>query len=135
MMARSLPTTGFTRASAIRPRPKCHSHKFSFPSLRCISSTRSSANAASDSATKQPSKHLTFYREIVPAMIPIFVLGSAIYVSLHLARNYLSHEKYVQDAEAEIAHLRQQVEALQSQASHRESPISSTRRKRWLGIF
>ena len=104
---------------------------------------------------KKPSKHLAFYREIIPAMIPIFILGSAVYVvsgmkgwglseihfqgfslkSLHLTRNYLSHEKYVQDAEAEIAYLRQQVEALQSQAGPREAPTSSTERKRWLGIF
>ncbi len=150
-----LSTTGFKRASAIRPSSKCHSNSFFFPSPRCISSTRPSANANSDSAMKKPSKHLAFYREIIPAMIPIFILGSAVYVvsgmkgwglseihfqvfslkSLHLTRNYLSHEKYVQDAEAEIAYLRQQVEALQSQAGPREAPTSSTERKRWLGIF
>jgi len=125
----------FKRASAIRPSSKCHSNSFFFPSPRCISSTRPSANANSDSATKKPSKHLAFYREIIPAMIPIFILGSAVYVSLHLTRNYLSHEKYVQDAEAEIAYLRQEVEALQSQAGPREALTPSTERKRWLGIF
>jgi len=123
-----------TTASALRLSSKWRVNNSASPSHPRISSARPFANDASDSAMKKPSKHLIFYREIIPAMIPIFILGSAVYMSLQLTRNYLSHEKYVQEAEAEIASLKQQVEALQSHASSQGASTSSTR-KRWLGIL
>ncbi|KAF8318303.1 uncharacterized protein EI90DRAFT_2978467 [Cantharellus anzutake] len=95
-------------------------------------------NHSLDPATKKPSKHATFYRELVPAMIPIFILGSAVYMvrsmgSLHLTRNYLGHEKYVREAKAEIASLKQHIEILQSQASpaSQATPSSPINVKRW----
>ena len=69
-----------TTASALRLSSKWRVNNSSPPSHPRISGARPFANDASDSGMKKPSKHLIFYREIIPAMIPIFILGSAVYM-------------------------------------------------------
>ncbi|KAF9452054.1 hypothetical protein P691DRAFT_698073 [Macrolepiota fuliginosa MF-IS2] len=66
-------------------------------------------------ATDSPrSRHAQWYSDMVPSMIPVFLLGSAIYLGLELTQLKLAHEKYmdesatrIQELEAEIAGLRE----------------------------
>ncbi|KAG6890901.1 hypothetical protein C0995_000858 [Termitomyces sp. Mi166 len=46
-------------------------------------------------------------------MIPIFLLGSAVYLGLQLAQQTLSHEKFMQEASARVKALEAEVDALQ----------------------
>ena|ERR1700733_11730450 len=51
------------------------------PSTTSSSSTGSSRPSDADGSPKhQPNRHAQFYRDFVPAMIPIFLIGSAVYV-------------------------------------------------------
>jgi len=88
----------------------------------------------------QPNHHAQFYRDFVPAMIPIFLIGSAVYVSLQLAQSYLSHEKYATEARARIAELERELRELCAaqgqQSSHSPSSAAPTRNSsflRWWG--
>ncbi|ESK97586.1 hypothetical protein Moror_17586 [Moniliophthora roreri MCA 2997] len=64
--------------------------------------------------TEKPrSAHAQWYTDIVPAMIPIFLLGSAVYLGLQLAQTRLSHEKYIHEAKQRVDHLEAQIQALQ----------------------
>jgi len=47
-------------------------------------------------------------------MFPIFLLGSAVFVSLQLAQSYLSHEKYALEAKARIEQLEIELNDLHS---------------------
>ncbi|KAF9008889.1 hypothetical protein BDQ17DRAFT_1422081 [Cyathus striatus] len=62
----------------------------------------------------QKSPYAQWYSETVPAMIPIFLLGSAVYLGLQLTQIKLSHEKYMEDASKRIQDLEAEVELLQS---------------------
>lgn len=46
-------------------------------------------------------------------MIPICLLGSAIYLGLQLTRLSLAHEKYMDQAEQRVAELEAQIKTLQ----------------------
>jgi hypothetical protein len=45
-------------------------------------------------------------------MIPVALLGSAVYMGLHLLQTYLSHEKYLDEARARVRELEQEIDAL-----------------------
>jgi len=45
-------------------------------------------------------------------MIPVALLGSAVYVGLQLLQTRLSHEKYLDEARARIEELEQEIDAL-----------------------
>lgn len=45
-------------------------------------------------------------------MIPVALLGSAVYVGLHLLQTHLSHEKYLDEARAHVRELEQEIDAL-----------------------
>jgi len=103
--------------------------------------TTSSRPPDADGSPKhQPNHHAQFYRDFVPAMIPIFLIGSAVYVSLQLAQSYLSHEKYATEARARIAELERELRELRAaqgqQSSHSPSSAPPTRNSsflRWWG--
>ncbi|ADV19307.1 hypothetical protein I315_03133 [Cryptococcus gattii Ru294] len=61
---------------------------------------------------KKPNRHADWYREIVPAMIPIFVISTTIFLSLSLLRTYLSHSKSLAESETHIALLETQLAQL-----------------------
>ncbi|KAL4076031.1 hypothetical protein J3A83DRAFT_2106474 [Scleroderma citrinum] len=71
----------------------------------------------------QRSKHAQWYSSMLPAMVPIALLGSAVYMALHLAQSKLAHEKFVDQANARIRMLEDEVDKLQS--DRRVTPESS----------
>ncbi|KAF8313440.1 hypothetical protein DL93DRAFT_2081146 [Clavulina sp. PMI_390] len=78
----------------------------------------------------QPNAHKQFYREFVPAMIPIFLLGSAVYMSLTLTREYLSYEKYASEAQARINELENELQELRiAQERAAAQPLSTSTTK------
>ncbi|KAF8609396.1 hypothetical protein BDV93DRAFT_518219 [Ceratobasidium sp. AG-I] len=68
----------------------------------------------SSSAGKTPSRHAAWYRDTIPAMGPVFLIGSAVYMGLKLVQSQLAHEKFVLDAKARIGVLEQELESLRS---------------------
>jgi len=65
------------------------------------------------STEKPKSPHAQWYSDVLPAMLPIFLLGSAVYLGLQLAQTRLSHEKYMAEAQERVKILETQVDALQ----------------------
>ncbi|EPT02884.1 hypothetical protein FOMPIDRAFT_1047619 [Fomitopsis schrenkii] len=63
---------------------------------------------------KTPSRHALFYSDLVPGMIPVALLGSAIYLGLRLAQAHLSHDKFLDEARARVAALEEEIEALRT---------------------
>jgi len=45
-------------------------------------------------------------------MIPVALLGSAVYMGLQLLQTHLSHEKYLDEARAHIEELEREIDAL-----------------------
>ncbi|THV08726.1 hypothetical protein K435DRAFT_847567 [Dendrothele bispora CBS 962.96] len=86
------------------------------------------------STTSPKSPHAQWYSDVVPAMIPICLLGSAVYLGLQLAQTRLSHEKYMDAAQQRAALLEAQVHQLQQDRSQPQPlPSSSSSSKRsWL---
>ncbi|WWC69132.1 uncharacterized protein I206_103068 [Kwoniella pini CBS 10737] len=54
---------------------------------------------------KKTSPHLVWYREIVPAMIPIFLISTTLFLSLSLIRLHLSHSKLLIESNEKIQEL------------------------------
>ncbi|KAI0786351.1 hypothetical protein C8Q75DRAFT_808345 [Abortiporus biennis] len=75
---------------------------------------------------KQPSPHAQFYSDLVPAMIPIALLGSAVYLGLKLAQTNLSNEKYLDEARGTIKRLEDELDQLRSQQQPQIIPSSSS---------
>ncbi|KAI0340946.1 hypothetical protein BDW22DRAFT_1297565, partial [Trametopsis cervina] len=65
-----------------------------------------------DAQNKQPSPHAQFYSDMVPNMVPIALLGSAIFIGLRLLQGKLSHERYLDEVNAKVAELEREVEEL-----------------------
>ncbi|KAH9482850.1 hypothetical protein JR316_0004950 [Psilocybe cubensis] len=89
-------------------------------------------------ATTTPkSRHGSFYSDTLPAMIPVFLLGSAVFLGLQLTQLKLSHEKFIDEATARVAELEAEIEALQqqraseTQTSSQAEPEAPTSRWRW----
>jgi len=60
-------------------------------------------------------------------MVPIFLLGSAVYLGLQLTQTRLSHEKYMVEAQERVEILEAQVDALQrSREQDSGTPISKS---------
>ncbi|KAG9317191.1 hypothetical protein JVU11DRAFT_1384 [Chiua virens] len=78
-------------------------------------------------SSKPRSAHADFYSSLLPAMIPIALLGSAMYMGLHLVQSRLAHEKFLDEANERIRALEQQVDSLQKPPS----TIASTRGSSW----
>ncbi|EPQ59564.1 hypothetical protein GLOTRDRAFT_125865 [Gloeophyllum trabeum ATCC 11539] len=103
-------------------------------SSRTLASTarRYSTHDASSAKTKSP--HAQWYADVVPAMIPVAILGSAVYLSLRLAQNHLAHEKYLDEARARVRELEAEVDALREARlrKHDHTPsTSSLSPRRW----
>ncbi|KAH0839643.1 hypothetical protein J3R83DRAFT_561 [Lanmaoa asiatica] len=58
-------------------------------------------------------------------MIPVALLGSAVYMGLHLAQSRLAHEKFLDEAKERIRALEEEVDSLQRQRSS-VVPVIST---------
>lgn len=88
--------------------------------------------------TRTPSPHAGFYRDTLPAMGPVFLIASAVYMvrsiaplcsdvqsdriplrqGLKLAQSKLAHEKFVLETKARIVALEQELETLRVARSH-----------------
>ncbi|KAF7433233.1 hypothetical protein PC9H_005183 [Pleurotus ostreatus] len=66
-------------------------------------------------ATKTKSAHAQWYADVVPAMIPVALLGSAVYLALQLVQVNLAHEKHLDEAKARLSELETEVNALREE--------------------
>lgn len=111
-------------------------------SRRTLPTARSRAPIANRKAystsenTRTGTSHAQFYSELVPGMIPIALLGSAVFLGLRLLQSNLSHERYLDEArervrelEAEIGVLRQQ-KLVEAQGTEVSPPQADIPRKR-----
>ncbi|KAJ3803065.1 hypothetical protein GGU11DRAFT_740033 [Lentinula aff. detonsa] len=76
------------------------------------------------STEKSKSPHAQWYSDVLPAMVPIFLLGSAVYLGLQLAQTRLSHEKYMIEAQERAEILEAEIDALQ-RSRQRDAEIPS----------
>jgi len=68
-------------------------------------------------------------------MVPVALLGSTIYLALQLLRSNLSHEKYLDEAQAKIQQLEIKLDELQTKRAVEQSEskkvIQASRSNRW----
>jgi len=76
-------------------------------------------------APNPKSNHARLYSDTFPAMIPVFLLGSAVYLGLQLIQLKISHEKYMEDAASRVLSLEAEIEALQQQRAIRSYATSN----------
>jgi len=72
-----------------------------------------------------PSRHAQFYSDLLPAMIPVALLGSAVYMGLQLLQTSLAHEKYLDEARARVQELEREIDSLVLE--RRNTSTTSTR--------
>jgi len=72
-------------------------------------------------------------------MIPVALLGSAVYMGLQLLQTRLSHEKYLDEARARIEELEREIDALVLERGSTSTPAivtkdstNATNWSRWL---
>ncbi|GHJ85884.1 hypothetical protein NliqN6_2286 [Naganishia liquefaciens] len=58
------------------------------------------------------SRHLVWYREIVPATLPVILLGTGIFFTLTLLQTHLSHSRSLEDSAARITALEDELREL-----------------------
>ncbi|KAI0700558.1 hypothetical protein BC835DRAFT_1266225 [Cytidiella melzeri] len=68
-----------------------------------------------DKPPPSASPHAQFYSDMLPNMVPIALLGSALFLGLRLLQGTLSHERYLDEATAKVAALEREVEVLRAQ--------------------
>ncbi|KAF8205126.1 hypothetical protein BJ912DRAFT_24406 [Pholiota molesta] len=82
---------------------------------------------ATEGVPRPKSAHASLYSDTFPAMIPVFLLGSAVYLGLQLTQLNLSHEKHMEEAMERVQILEAEVDALQKQrASQLQSSTVDT---------
>jgi len=59
-------------------------------------------------------------------MVPVALLGSAVYLGLHLLQSSLAHERYLDEANARVRELEQQVDVLLAERVNGHSSSSNT---------
>jgi len=96
--------------------------------------TRTGRPYSQESASKDP-RHSEWYRDMVPAMIPVALLGSAVYLGLQLARTKLSHEKQLVEAQERVAQLEAHLKHLESRIGNvsveEVAPDANPTRRYW----
>ncbi|KAI0370255.1 hypothetical protein BV20DRAFT_1043978 [Pilatotrama ljubarskyi] len=99
--------------------------------VQCTSARRMS------SSPHQPSRHAQFYTEFAAGMIPVAILGSAVYLGLRTWQQYLAHERFLEEAQAHVQQLEAEVTELRQQlrtAAVEPAPgkdKSSSRKSSW----
>ncbi|KAJ3811804.1 hypothetical protein F5876DRAFT_38817 [Lentinula aff. lateritia] len=90
------------------------------------------------STQKPKSPHAQWYSDVLPAMIPIFLLGSAVYLGLQLAQTRLSHERYMIEARERVETLESQIDAAlqrnrerEPESTHSKSPSDKPSWRFW----
>jgi len=67
-------------------------------------------------------------------MIPVALLGSAVYMGLHLLQTNLSHEKYLDEARGRVRELEQEIDALVLERRN-SSAHATAKENPWNGWF
>ncbi|KAH7919865.1 hypothetical protein BV22DRAFT_1098995 [Leucogyrophana mollusca] len=96
-MSSALPRVRLSLHLRPHPRPRIHPHH---------------ARTYTTPPQKPRSGHAEWYASMLPAMIPVALLGSAVYMALHLVQTRLAHEKALDDARAQLRVLEAEVDAL-----------------------
>jgi len=79
------------------------------------------------STTEPRSAHSEWYASMLPGMIPVALLGSAVYLGLQLLQSELAHEKFLDEAQEQVRQLEEEVDRLQKKRALQESTASSSR--------
>ncbi|KAI0049570.1 hypothetical protein FA95DRAFT_1556655 [Auriscalpium vulgare] len=83
-------------------------------------------------AAQEPrSPHARFYSDLVPGMIPVALLGSAVYIGLQVLQTRLSLEKYLDEARAKVDALEGEVDALVAERAAGVSGTATTQSRGW----
>ncbi|KAJ3487173.1 hypothetical protein NLJ89_g11740 [Agrocybe chaxingu] len=83
-------------------------------------------NGPSEPPKPPKSRHAELYSGTFPAMIPIFLLGSAVYLGLELTQLKLAHEKYMEESEREVMALEAEIDVLQDRRAAQPEAASTT---------
>ncbi|KAL1413809.1 hypothetical protein Q8F55_001593 [Vanrija albida] len=78
------------------------------------------SGSSGGSSGPRPSAYGVWYREIFPAMIPIFVLSTTIFLALSLVRTHLSHSRSLAESSERIAQLEAQLARLRAESKRRQ---------------
>ncbi|KAH8113364.1 hypothetical protein DFH11DRAFT_1775017 [Phellopilus nigrolimitatus] len=78
-------------------------------------------NGAGEGAGPERSAHAHWYTNTVPAMIPVALLGSAVYIGLQLLQTKLATEKYLDEANKRIKQLETELQELQQEQELRSN--------------
>ncbi|KAG1753867.1 uncharacterized protein EDB91DRAFT_1077547 [Suillus paluster] len=79
------------------------------------------------STTEPRSGHADWYASMLPGMIPVALLGSAMYMGLQLLQSRLAHERFLDEAREEVRQLEDEVDKLQKERAAQPSIVSSSR--------
>ncbi|THH05115.1 hypothetical protein EW145_g5030 [Phellinidium pouzarii] len=82
------------------------------------------SHADGSAETSRPSAHAQWYTHTLPAMIPVALLGSAVYFALQLVQTKLATEKHLDEANARIKQLEEEVEMLLFRAQETRHNLS-----------
>ncbi|EIW62104.1 uncharacterized protein TRAVEDRAFT_118254 [Trametes versicolor FP-101664 SS1] len=86
-----------------------------------LSATQRAGARRASSSAGPPSRHAQFYTEFAAGMIPVAILGSAVYMvrptpsGLRTWQQYLAHERFLEEAQAHVQELEAEVTALRQQ--------------------
>ncbi|KAH9894289.1 hypothetical protein C8Q73DRAFT_790842 [Cubamyces lactineus] len=89
------------------------------------------------SSPREPSRHAQFYTEFAAGMIPVAILGSAVYLGLRTWQQHLAHERFLEEAQARVQELETEVTALRQQlqnGAHASTPstgLSNEKKSGW----
>ncbi|KAG2158836.1 uncharacterized protein EDB93DRAFT_425504 [Suillus bovinus] len=78
------------------------------------------------STTEPRSAHSQWYASMLPGMIPVALLGSAVYLGLQLLRSQLDHEKFLDEAREQVRQLEEEVDRLQQERALQRPAVSSS---------
>ncbi|KAG2058849.1 hypothetical protein BDR06DRAFT_50524 [Suillus hirtellus] len=77
----------------------------------------------SSSTTGPRSAHSQWYASMIPGMVPVALLGSAVYL---LLQSQLDHEKFLDEARDRVRQLEAEVDRLQEERALQPSVVSSS---------
>ncbi|KAI0721854.1 hypothetical protein C8T65DRAFT_629402 [Cerioporus squamosus] len=80
---------------------------------------------SSQASPPTPSRHAQFYTDYVAGMIPVALLGSAVYIGLRTWQTHLAQERFLEEARAHVQHLEAEVTALRQELQTSETAASS----------
>jgi len=87
----------------------------------------------SKSESSEKSAHAQWYSDLLPGMLPVALLGSAVYLGLQLTREILVHEKYLDEARARVKELEVDVAKLRAEKQNTVVPSTGKSTRSWFG--